>query len=77
MRPEHLLLSLLVLSAPVAAAPPADVRKDTREAEVSPELLEFLGNWETATGAWSETMPDSEQTATPSARRPKEKTHND
>lgn len=73
MRPEHLLLTLLVLSAPVVAAPPADVRKDTREAEISPELLEFLGNWETATGTWNETMPDNEATATPSARRPKEK----
>lgn len=75
MRPEHLLLALLALSTPLAAAPPADSKKDTREAEASPELLEFLGSWETATGTWNETMPDNEATATPAARRPKEKTH--
>lgn len=74
MRPEPLLLILLAVSAPLAAAPPTDPKKDAREAEPSLELLEFLGSWETATGTWNETMPDSESTATPTARRPKEKT---
>ncbi len=76
MRPEPLLLVLLAMCTPLAAAPPADSKKDTREAEASPELLEFLGSWETATGTWNETMPDNEQAAAP-ARRPKEKTRND
>lgn len=77
MRPEPLLLVLLAVSAPLAAAPPAEAqKKDAREAEVSIELLEFLGSWETATGTWNETIPDSDDaTPTPSpARRPKEKT---
>ncbi len=73
MRPEPLLLVLLAMSAPLAAAPPAETKKDAREAEPSLELLEFLGSWETATGTWNETIPDSEDAATPSAHRPKEK----
>jgi hypothetical protein len=78
MRPEPWLLVLLAMSAPLAASPPAAVqKKDAREAEPSLELLEFLGGWETVTGAWNETMPDNERAATPSARRPKEKTRDD
>lgn len=75
MRPEPLLLILLAVSAPLAAAPPAEAqKKDGHEAKPSLELLEFLGSWETATGTWNETIPDSDD-ATPSpARRPKEKT---
>ncbi len=73
MRPEPLLLVLLAVSAPLAAAPPADPKKDAREAEPSLELLEFLGNWETATGTWNETIPDSDDAAPSPARRPKEK----
>lgn len=80
MRPEPLLLVLLALSASLSAAPPAETKpqhKDAREAEASAELLEFLGSWETATGAWSETVPDNEGVAKPATRRPKEKTRND
>ncbi len=41
----------------------------------SPELLEFLGSWEAATGPWDESLPDREPR--PHAeRRPKE-THRD
>lgn len=76
MRPEPLLLALLVASAPLAA-PPVESEKDARAAGASPELLEFLGSWETATGAWSETLPENEQASAPSARRPKEKTRDD
>ncbi len=77
MRPEPLLLILLTVSAPLAAAPPVEGNTDTREAKPSLELLEFLGSWETATGTWNETMPDNEQAAAPPARRPKEKTRDD
>ncbi|TAM47864.1 MAG: hypothetical protein EPN55_01405 [Gammaproteobacteria bacterium] len=74
MRPESLLLVLLAVSAPLAAAPPAETqKKDAREAEPSLDLLEFLGSWETATGTWNETIPDSDDAAPSPARRPKEK----
>lgn len=75
MRPETLLI-LLAVSAPLAAAAP-EARTGGREAEPSPELLEFLGNWETATGSWNETMPDNEAAPSPAARRPKETTHDE
>lgn len=71
------LLALLAAGTPLAAAPPEitrppdDARRDNREA-VSPELLEFLGSWETATGTWNETIPDNERAAPTPARRPKE-----
>ncbi len=74
--PAERLVLLLALAGclPVAAAP-APASDDSRKAragepETSIELLEFLGRWETATGAWNETIPDSERT--PPARRPKE-----
>jgi hypothetical protein len=73
MRPESLLF-LLAVSAPLAAEP-KDAGENARAAEATPELLEYLGSWETATGSWNETMPDSETTTPPAARRPKEATH--
>jgi len=76
---ERLLVcALLATGAPLAAAPPDaapepdKASKDTRATAVSPELLEFLGSWETATGAWNDTIPDNERSAETPARRPKE-----
>jgi len=74
MPPERLVLLLAMICCPpaVAAAPTQtpDDKARTREPETSIELLEFLGGWETATGPWNETMPDSERA--PPVRRPKE-----
>ena len=75
MPPERLVLLLAIVCCPPAVAAPAQTPDDkarTREPEASIELLEFLGGWETATGPWNETMPDSER-AQP-VRRPKETT---
>lgn len=75
MPPERLVLLLTMICCPpavAAATPTSDNETRTREPEASIELLEFLGSWETATGPWNETMPDSER-AQP-ARRPKETT---
>lgn len=76
---ERWLACAWLLSAtPLAAAPPeavpapAKTLKDTRATAVPPELLEFLGSWETATGAWNETIPDNERPAETPAHRPKE-----
>lgn len=69
-----LLLLALALYQPLAAAEPASAttadKTRAKETAVSPELLEFLGSWETATGQWNETMTDTERA--PPARRPKE-----
>lgn len=75
MPPERLVLLLTLLCCPpvLAGAPAPDDagnKARTREPEVSIELLEFIGGWETATGPWNETMPDSERA--PPVRRPKE-----
>ena len=76
MPPERLMLLLAMICCPpaIAAEPTqaSDNETRTREPEASIELLEFLGSWETATGPWNETMPDSER-AQPT-RRPKETT---
>lgn len=78
MRPEHLVLLLTLTGLPAFATTPITAPTEpgdntrAREPEASPELLEFLGSWETATGPWSETVPDSK---TPAARRPKETNH--
>ncbi|MBI3576048.1 MAG: hypothetical protein HY083_10430 [Gammaproteobacteria bacterium] len=68
------LLLALALCQPVAAAEPATAttgdKTRAKDAEVSLELLEFLGSWETATGPWNEAMTDTER-AQPT-RRPKE-----
>ncbi len=81
MPAERLLLcALLAASTPLVAAEPDDTRppgkvpQAGREATASPELLEFLGSWETATGTWNETMPDDKRAAQAPARRPKETT---
>lgn len=73
MRADSLLF-LLAVSAPLAAAP-TDAGRDARAAEATPELLEFLGGWETATGSWNETLPDNATAPSSAARRPKETTH--
>ena len=74
MPPERLVLLLAMICCPpaIAATPTQTPDDKARESEASIELLEFLGSWETATGPWNETMPDSER-AQP-ARRPKETT---
>ena len=68
------LLLALALCQPLAAAQPAAAAPEdkgrSKAPEVSLEFLEFLGNWETATGQWNESMPDTERA--PPARRPKE-----
>lgn len=68
------LLSATPLAAatPEATPPPTKTSTDSRATAVPPELLEFLGSWETATGAWNETIPDNERPAEAPVRRPKE-----
>lgn len=74
MPPERLVLLLAMICCPPAsAAAPTQTPDDRpRESEASIELLEFLGSWETATGPWNETIPDSERVQP--ARRTKETT---
>lgn len=53
------------------APPPGNAREyESAAAEATPEatleLLEFLGSWETATGQWTEAIPDTGTSVPPS-----------
>ena len=59
-----ILAMALAEPKPQDQTPPPDNASAHESAASSPEasleLLEFLGSWETATGQWTEAIPDTE-----------------